>query len=79
MEGEGEGEAKRVNRKTQGDKKKNEKKEKEHFKLTSKDFGGIFDYASLSTDDLDHAVLFAILVMSEDHGAVIVEARPPAH
>eukprot|EP00026_Physarum_polycephalum_P000173 Phypoly_transcript_00173.p1 GENE.Phypoly_transcript_00173~~Phypoly_transcript_00173.p1 ORF type:complete len:2045 (+),score=409.17 Phypoly_transcript_00173:110-6244(+) len=43
------------------------------------DFAGVFDYASLSTDDLDRATTFAILVMSEEHGAVIVEAKPPAH
>ncbi len=42
------------------------------------DLRGRFDYASLSTDDLDRVERFALLVMSEEHGAVVREAAPPA-
>ncbi|MEZ4362678.1 MAG: hypothetical protein R3B48_20975 [Kofleriaceae bacterium] len=41
------------------------------------DVRGWFDYVSLSTDELDHAARFAILVHSDDLGATIVEADPP--
>ncbi len=41
------------------------------------DVRGRFDYASLSTDDLDHVERFAILVVSDDAGATVVEAAPP--
>ncbi|MEQ8764025.1 MAG: hypothetical protein RL885_08860 [Planctomycetota bacterium] len=39
---------------------------------------GRFDYASLSTDDLDGVQRFAILVLSESHGATVREVGPPA-
>ncbi len=39
---------------------------------------GRFDYASLSTDDLDSVKRFAILILSETHGATVREAAPPA-
>jgi hypothetical protein len=42
------------------------------------DLRGKFDYASLSTDDLNGARRFSILVMSENHGAVVKEVQPPA-
>ncbi|MCA8923206.1 MAG: hypothetical protein KDD82_15430 [Planctomycetes bacterium] len=42
------------------------------------DHRGRFDYASLSTDDLDATERFAILVLSDERGAVIREAAPPA-
>jgi hypothetical protein len=42
------------------------------------DLRGWFDYATLSTDDLDHVERFAILVASDVAGATIVEASPPA-
>ncbi|MFC1705899.1 hypothetical protein ACFL59_03640 [Planctomycetota bacterium] len=42
------------------------------------DLRGRFDYASLSTNDLDDVERFAILILSEDAGAVIREAAPPA-
>lgn len=42
------------------------------------DLRGWFDYATLSTDDLDHVERFAILVVSDVAGATIVEASPPA-
>jgi len=41
------------------------------------DLRGKFDYASLSTDDLNGATRFALLILSEEHGAVVKEARPP--
>ena len=41
------------------------------------DIRGRFDYASLSTNDLDQASRFAILVVSEQHGAAVREATPP--
>jgi tetratricopeptide (TPR) repeat protein len=42
------------------------------------DLRGKFDYASLSTGDLDRTRRFSILVMSEDLGAVVKEVKPPA-
>ena len=42
------------------------------------DLRGRFDYASLSTNDLDNVERFALLVMSEDQGAVVREVAPPA-
>jgi hypothetical protein len=41
------------------------------------DLRGAFDYASLSTNELDHVERFAILVMSDARGALIREAAPP--
>ena len=41
------------------------------------DLRGRFDYASLSTNELDNVDHFALLVMSETDGAVIREAAPP--
>ncbi len=41
------------------------------------DLRGRFDYASLSTDELEGVERFALLVLSEEHGAVIREAAPP--
>jgi len=41
------------------------------------DLRGRFDYSSLSTGDLDGVDRFALLVLSDDHGAVIQEAVPP--
>jgi hypothetical protein len=41
------------------------------------DVRGRFDYTSLSTDELDRVQSFAVLVLSEEHGAVIREATPP--
>jgi hypothetical protein len=41
------------------------------------DLRGCFDYASLSTDALDRVERFAMLVVSQEHGAVIREAAPP--
>ena len=42
------------------------------------DLRGRFDYASLSTNDLDNVERFALLMMSEDQGAVVREVAPPA-
>jgi hypothetical protein len=41
------------------------------------DLRGWFDYATLSTTDLDHVERFAILVCSDQSGAAILEANPP--
>lgn len=41
------------------------------------DLRGRFDYATLSTDDLDHTARFAILLVSDEAGATVVEAPPP--
>ncbi len=42
------------------------------------DLRGWFDYASVSTTDLDDVERFAILVCSDAAGAAILEANPPA-
>jgi hypothetical protein len=42
------------------------------------DLRGWFDYASLSTTELDTVERFAILVCSDHAGAAILEAGPPA-
>jgi len=42
------------------------------------DLRGWFDYASLSTTELDAVERFAILVCSDRDGAAILEAGPPA-
>jgi len=42
------------------------------------DLRGKFDYASLSTGDLDGASRFSILILSDQHGATVREAQPPA-
>jgi hypothetical protein len=42
------------------------------------DLRGWFDYATLSTNELDHVERFAILVCSDPSGAAILEAAPPA-
>ncbi|HEV3417892.1 MAG TPA: hypothetical protein VG056_13785, partial [Pirellulales bacterium] len=41
------------------------------------DLRGLFDYSSLSTNELDFVDKFSILILSEDHGAVVREASPP--
>ena len=41
------------------------------------DLRGKFDYASLSTNQLGQVKRFSILVMSEDHGALVREVLPP--
>ncbi|MDE0838443.1 MAG: hypothetical protein OSB41_05245 [Kiritimatiellae bacterium] len=41
------------------------------------DLRGRFDYTSLNTNELDQVERFAILIMSEEHGALIREAAPP--
>ncbi|MEO8497805.1 MAG: hypothetical protein ABI614_22290, partial [Planctomycetota bacterium] len=38
---------------------------------------GRFDYSSLNTNELDYVDKFALLVLSEEHGAVVREAAPP--
>jgi hypothetical protein len=41
------------------------------------DLRGRFDYTSVSTNELDFARKFSLLVLSEEHGAVVREAGPP--
>ncbi len=41
------------------------------------DLRGRFDYASLSTDDLGEVRRFSILILSDQHGALVREAAPP--
>jgi len=41
------------------------------------DLRGRFDYASLSTNELDNVQRFSLLVLSETDGAVVREAAPP--
>jgi hypothetical protein len=41
------------------------------------DLRGRFDYATLSVDELDGIVEFAILVLSDEHGAVVRTTAPP--
>ena len=41
------------------------------------DLRGRFDYASISTNDLDQTAKFSILILSESNGAIVREATPP--
>ena len=41
------------------------------------DLRGRFDYASLSTNELDFVARFSLLVLSDAHGALVREAAPP--
>jgi hypothetical protein len=41
------------------------------------DLRGRFDFSSLSTNELDNVEKFALLIMSDEHGAVVREAAPP--
>jgi hypothetical protein len=41
------------------------------------DLRGRFDYTSLNTNDLDHVERFSLLILSDEHGAVVREANPP--
>ena len=41
------------------------------------DLRGKFDYASVSTSNIADATKFSILVMSEEHGATVLEAPVP--
>lgn len=41
------------------------------------DIRGRFEYASLSTNDLGAVAEFSVLVLSDEHGAVVREAAPP--
>jgi len=47
------------------------------FKDGYTDLRGRFDYSSLNTDELGNVQKFSVLVMSDDHGAVVREALPP--
>ena len=41
------------------------------------DLRGRFDYTSLNTDDLDRVTKFSLLILSEENGAVVRQAKPP--
>ncbi|MFM9067787.1 MAG: hypothetical protein ACKOUR_10725, partial [Planctomycetota bacterium] len=41
------------------------------------DIRGRFEYASLSTNDLETAGRFSILILSDEFGAIVREAAPP--
>ncbi|WP_372366245.1 hypothetical protein [Candidatus Uabimicrobium sp. HlEnr_7] len=41
------------------------------------DLRGRFDYTSLNTNELDNVSRFSILILSEEHGAMIREVAPP--
>ena len=47
------------------------------FKDGYTDLRGRFDYASLNTHELENAERLAVLIMSEESGAVVREATPP--
>ncbi len=47
------------------------------FKDGYTDLRGRFDYATLSTDDLDRVERLSLLIASDQAGATIVEASPP--
>jgi len=47
------------------------------FKDGYTDLRGKFDYTSLNTDDIGAVSEFAVLIMSEKHGAVVKTAKPP--
>ena len=47
------------------------------FKDGYTDLRGRFDYTSLNTDKIDDVNRFAVLVMSDTHGAIVREATPP--
>ena len=47
------------------------------FKDGYTDLRGRFDYTSLNTNELDSVTKFALLILSEEHGAVVREAEPP--
>ncbi len=47
------------------------------FKDGYTDLRGKFDYTSLNTDDMGNVTEFAVLVMSREHGAVVLTAKPP--
>ena len=47
------------------------------FKDGYTDLRGKFDYASLSTDELERVSAFSVLVLNDEFGATIREAAPP--
>ncbi len=49
----------------------------EFYKDGYTDLRGRFDYTSLNTNELDFTAKFALLVLSDQRGAVVREADPP--
>jgi len=50
----------------------------EFFKDGYTDLRGRFDYASLNTGEISNVERFAVLVLSDEHGALVKEATPPS-
>jgi hypothetical protein len=50
----------------------------EFFKDGYTDLRGRFDYASLNTGEISNVERFSVLVLSDQHGAVVKEATPPS-
>jgi hypothetical protein len=51
--------------------------EVKYYKDGYTDLRGCFDYTSLNTNELDFVDKFSILVLSDEHGALVREAKPP--
>lgn len=47
------------------------------YKNGCTDLRGRFNYVSLNTVELDAVQSFAILILNDEHGAIIREAKPP--
>ena len=41
------------------------------------DLRGRFDFTSLNTNELDNVLKFSLLILSDNHGAIVTEAQPP--
>ncbi|WP_166831361.1 hypothetical protein [Thalassoroseus pseudoceratinae] len=49
----------------------------EFYKDGYTDLRGRFDYVSLSTNEVENVSQFALLILSDEHGAIVREAKPP--
>ena len=49
----------------------------EFYKDGYTDLRGRFDYVSLSTNEVENVTQFALLILSDEHGAIVREAKPP--
>jgi hypothetical protein len=47
------------------------------FKDGYTDLRGRFEYTSLSTNELDFTQKFSLLILRDEHGAVVREGNPP--
>jgi hypothetical protein len=48
-----------------------------YYKDGYTDLRGRFDYTSLNTNELEHVERFSLLVLSDEQGSVVREAKPP--